>query len=66
MKTPDAIQLAVAIQAGCDAFLCNDASAARPTRAEALVYDATYRSVGTISEVAWERSQPLQSRAKIF
>jgi predicted nucleic acid-binding protein len=37
MKTPDALQIAVACQAGCEAFLTNDRALRRVTDINVLV-----------------------------
>jgi predicted nucleic acid-binding protein len=39
LKTPDALQVAAAIIAGCDAFLTNDARLSRVTELRVLVLD---------------------------
>jgi len=37
LRTPDALQLATAIKAGCDAFLTNDATLKKVTELKVLV-----------------------------
>jgi predicted nucleic acid-binding protein len=39
LRTPDALQLAVALEAGCEAFLCNDGGLRRVTELRVLVLD---------------------------
>jgi predicted nucleic acid-binding protein len=39
LKTPDALQVAVAIESGCDAFLTNDLGLKRVTELQILVLD---------------------------
>jgi predicted nucleic acid-binding protein len=39
LRTPDALQLAAALDAGCEAFLCNDAGLRRVTELRVLVLD---------------------------
>ncbi len=39
LRTPDALQIAAALDAGCEAFLCNDAGLRRVTELRVLVLD---------------------------
>jgi predicted nucleic acid-binding protein len=39
LHTPDALQIAVALDAGCEAFLCNDAGLRRVSELRVLVLD---------------------------
>ena len=39
LSTPDALQVATALEAGCEAFLCNDADLRRITELRVLVLD---------------------------
>jgi predicted nucleic acid-binding protein len=39
LRTPDALQVAAAIGAGCEAFLCNDAGLRRVTELRVLILD---------------------------
>lgn len=39
LSTPDALQIADALEAGCEAFLCNDAGLRRVTELRVLVLD---------------------------
>lgn len=39
LRTPDALQVAAALDAGCEAFLCNDAGLRRVTELRVLVLD---------------------------
>lgn len=39
LRTPDALQIAAAIEAGCDAFLCNDLNMRRVSPIRILVLD---------------------------
>lgn len=39
LRTPDALQIAAALEAGCEAFLCNDANLRRITELRVLVLD---------------------------
>lgn len=39
LRTPDALQIAAALENGCDAFLCNDKGLKRVTELEVLILD---------------------------
>jgi predicted nucleic acid-binding protein len=39
LRTPDALQIATALENGCDAFLCNDKSLKRVTELKILILD---------------------------
>src|SRR5205823_2343575 len=39
LRTPDALQIAAALEAGCDAFLTNDAQLSRVTELQIMVLD---------------------------
>jgi len=39
LRTPDALQIAVALETGCEAFLCNDTGLRRVTELRVLVLD---------------------------
>lgn len=41
LRTPDALQIAAALEAGCEAFLCNDKNLRRVVEIEILVLDET-------------------------
>jgi predicted nucleic acid-binding protein len=47
LRLPDALQIAAAISAGCDAFLTNDARHARVTELKVLVIDMLQPDAGT-------------------
>jgi predicted nucleic acid-binding protein len=39
LRTPDALQIATALEAGCEAFLSNDAGLRRVTELRVLILD---------------------------